>query len=1272
MKKIGNRCNYIIENCINRKGTRHLLLSILFLSLFVLNTKAFAQSTNWSASAEPQKVFIENKGQFHIHNSDEKVLFAFDGGANCIYFTKKGVSYSYLKRWAKEKDKEELEREEKFSSPEEYKEKEAEERRMEYESDAIMMTWEGANPNVEIAAFDVTSDYHSYSYKDKDGSEKNINYIKAYKKIVYKNLYPNIDVEYVFHPLDGIKYSLILHPGADISQVKMRYSDMPRITAEGDVHIKTKFGDIIDHAPTTFYSDDTFNKIASHFVRNANTIAFSLDTYDHTKSVTIDPWTQGPTLPASNGVWECEIDGAGNVYIIGGEMPMKLLKYNSTGVIQWTYNTPYDTANYWLGTFATDMAGNSYVTSGSIAGMKKVNAAGAVVWTWNAPLLSVDEYWNIAFNCDQTKLIVGGTSGTMLSIHGAIFYINTANGAVLSNQTVALGSMFGIPPSIQEVRSITACRNARYYYLTLDTLGAIDDDFSQCGSTSPIIFKMDHGLHFSYKSEDYKPNNGNSGMMCIRANRYFVYTQNGATLQKRSLLDGSVIASVAIPGGINTTSLFGQHQAGNAGIDIDSCGNVYVGSATGVYKFDANLVPISNVATPYRVFDVAVSTNGDVVFCGATGTSATATNRNGKIQSANMSACPPMTLFCCDVTVCPVNPICDSMPAFNLIVSQAGGVFSGQGIIDASLGTFDPMTAGPGTHTISYTLSCGTGTIVIDVVNCGAPCPTLTFNNTSTPACIGSLSGSVTVEATNGSSPYVYILQDSTGATIATYVNMVGSQPIYGLAPGQYVVVVMDANNCVGTDTITVGITSNLTPTITGPSTICAGTTATLDAGVYATYLWSTSDVTQTLLITAAGTYFVTVTDAGGCTGTDSITVTLGNSLSPVITGQLNICPGTTTTLNAGNGYANYLWSNSANTQTITVNTSGTYSVTVSNVGGCSGSAAVTVVVYQTLPISVTAQPQTVCPGNPVTLAVTGGQSYVWNTVPPSTDSVFIVNPTVNTTYMVTATYNGCTGTAQVTVNVDSYLSVSTSSTNASCASNDGTATANASGPGYTYVWNTVPPQYTQTATGLADGNYSVTVTLNGCSGVSTAIVVRDAGPLAAFFAQPDQMTIGDGPIFFFDQSVGTITQWNWTYGDNSSGTGNHTSHIYADTGSYLVILIVTDAGGCLDTAQGYININPYFALWIPNCFTPNNDEKNPVFKPIGVGIDSKSYFMTVYDRWGREMFYTTDINEGWNGTLSNKYDYSKAVQGVYVYLVRVTDVNGRKHIYKGIVTLVQ
>lgn len=1324
-------------------------------------------------------MFIENKGQFHIHQSDEPVLYAYDGGPNTIFFTKKGVNFSFLKTWSQPKDRTKLP--DKFTTIEDWKKHEAEQHRMLYESDAINMTWENANPNVEIIAYEPTTDYYSYSKEDKNRNVSNINYINAYKKIIYKNIYPNIDVEYVFHPEDGIKYSLILHPGADISKVKMTYSVTPQISGNGDVHIPTKFGDIIDHAPLTFYSNNNLSYIGTYFIQNGNTISFKLNNYDSKKTVIIDPWTQSPTLPNSNGVWECERDGAGNVYIIGGCMPMKLLKYNATGTLQWTYVTPYDTANNWLGTFVTDLAGNSFVTSGSIAALQKINPSGGLVWSSPAPLFNTDEYWNIAFNCDQTRMIIGGTTGSMVQLMGAIFDVNTSNGSINSTQVVGYGNMFGIPPIIEEVRSITSCRNSRYYFLTLDTIGSIDDDFSACGSNSPIIFRENSGYSLGYKCENYRPNNGNSGIMAIRANRYFVYTQNGTNVQKRSLVDGSILAAAAIPGGLSVSSL-GRNQVGNSGIDIDSCGNVYVGSGNAIIKYDANLNLITSIATTYKVSDVCVTNGGNVIFCGTTGTNSN-TNRIGTLQYANMSACLPMTLFCCDANVCPAGPFCDNGAPVALTATTPGGTWGGPGV--SAGGVFDPAAAGIGTHTITYTLSCGTGAVditvngcaslsvcaetngnisvsggygpytwyewqaagttpitnqaecqscgytwmpfmnecmngVIPVTDCNSPagwstigtgssitptanypirvvdaygneytinsfglltacsaCPTLTITSSNiVNVCGSATNGSFSVTTNGGSGPYDYTLMLGS-TTIATFTGVTGSQSFTGLGAGTYTLNVLDANSCPGTITVTISSSANLTPTITGPTSICAGSNAMLNAGSgYTSYLWSTNETTQTIIVASSGTYSVTVSD-GSCSGSTSVTITQSASINPTITGQLTICPGTSTILDAGSGYNGYQWSSGGSTQTISVNSSGTYSVTVSDANGCSGSTSVDVIVIATLPVTASADPQTVCPGNPVTLTATGGGTYLWNTTPPTYDSVFIVHPLTTTTYVVTVAYNGCEGTASVTVMIDSSLVVVTSTTNAGCAHNDGTAMVVVSTTGYTFVWNTDPPQYTQTATGLAEGTYSVTVGFNGCSGIGTATVFKEPGPEAAFAIHPQNPILDDSPVYFFDQSLGNIVHWYWNFGDSTDATGDPVSHIYSDTGSYLITLIVTDADGCVDTVQKTIYINPMFTVWIPNSFTPNDDNtvdaaENEVFKPVGVGWDTKNYFMSIYDRWGREIFYTEDVNEGWNGTYFNDYDCSKGVQGVYIYLIRIADLSGIKHTYKGIVILVQ
>ncbi len=353
---------------------------------------------------------------------------------------------------------------------------------------------------------------------------------------------------------------------------------------------------------------------------------------------------------------------------------------------QWTYNTPWDTVNTWLGAMATDANGNSYVTAGSGAAIQKINNAGGMTWSKTGGAL--DEYWTIAFNCDQSKLIIGGTRLGVFppaGSHGVIFDLNTSNGNVNSLQNVASQTPGIVINDINEVRAISSSKNAKYYFLTLDTIGAISQNLNIC-STDPI-FANNSGYNFAYKSEYFRPNNGNAGICAIRANDKFCYTQNGTTVHKRSLVNGAILGSAAIPTGINTTTL-GKNQPGNSGIDVDDCGNVYVGAGSRVIKYDANLNLLTSVSLPFAVFDVSVNTNGEVIICGGTGNSGSST-RTGYLQSVNMGSCAPFALVCCDATVCPAGPFCITDPSTTLVSATPGGVWSGPGITNAS--TWAPL-----------------------------------------------------------------------------------------------------------------------------------------------------------------------------------------------------------------------------------------------------------------------------------------------------------------------------------------------------------------------------------------------------------------------------------------------------------------------------------------------------------------------------------------------------------------------------------------------------
>ena len=123
----------------------------------------------------------------------------------------------------------------------------------------------------------------------------------------------------------------------------------------------------------------------------------------------------------------------------------------------------------------------------------------------------------------------------------------------------------------------------------------------------------------------------------------------------------------------------------------------------------------------------------------------------------------------------------------------------------------------------------------------------------------------------------------------------------------------------------------------------------------------------------------------------------------------------------------------------------------------------------------------------------------------------------------------------------------------------------------------------------------------------------------------------------------------------------------------YLVTLIITDNNGCKDTTTDSIKVKDIFVLYIPNTFTPNGGNLNTYFCPQGMNVDPNKFDMSIYDRWGNLVFHTnqwlTTHSEGWNGTKNNSGTLNDVVTDVYVYRIRLTDIDGLKHEYIGRIT---
>ncbi len=1094
--------------------TRYFLLFIIFIIClkFSFYAQILPQSEGitqkeWKVNPFEQKYFIENKDQWYNNTTQQNpVLFAYDGQNEDYFFSKNSIQIELIKKkWKKKEEKEEYEKNKKW---------EEEEYVLSEQRETIVGEWLNANPNVEIIPLEKNTFYCSYSFY-KDNHLENINYIPTYNKILYKNIYPNIDIEYTLHPQKGYKYTIIVHPGGDISDVKWKYSKKSKLK-NNSIYTPTRYGEIIDHSPIAYYADSKV-PVECYYTLNDNILSYTLQNYSADKTIIIDPWTQTPNFPSTNWdcVWECERDGAGNVYIIGGTSPMQLIKYNNVGALQWTYNTPYDTTS-WLGTFVVDNVGNSYVTQGSTAQIQKINTTGGLVWNNTSPVpMNSAEFWNISFNCNQTKLVVAGTSLPFLSTTPLPFIynvdVNTGN-VTASVQVTGPGGL--ISPGPQEVRAITSCSNANYYYLTHDSIGFIHDNLISCNPNSPFPIHTANGIQFGYKCENFRKNN--SGLEALAYSNFngFVYLNKGDQVQKRDFATGAVVATANIPGG-SLSGGAGNRQTGNSGIAIDNCGNVYVGSTNGVYKFDPNLNPLGNYPTSFNIYDVEVNSGGEIIAAGSTGNSGSA-SRTGYVQTFAASACAPQSLICCDPNICPPPQKCLNDPPFTFSVSTPGGTFSAScgNCINPSTGSFSPSVAGTGTHVVTYSLSCGSQTTQVVV----APCATL--NVCSLPS--GSL------QVSGGTPSYTWAYQTSSvncsGCTIGctfppgcsvtvTYWSNYATGSVVA-APPNYPIRITDATG----STLQINSAASITPCVSCPTititptiqnALCNGGTgsATVSAsggtGPY-TYTWMPGNLTGSVQtnLNPNTVYTITAQDNNACTGT----LTLSITQPPPITSTISV---TNATCQAANGSATinvsggtspytYTWTPvGGNSNTASGLASGNYSVTIKDANNC--------IITQTLNIgsttisissSVNIQNASCSTLGSATITPSGGTApYSFTWIPTGGNAsvatgLSIGNYTVNITDV-----NGCSTFTTLTIGGTGIAITSIQTQSVTCyGGSNGSATVNVTGgtTPYSYTW--VPSVSTaSTATNLSAGNYTVFIQDNASCTASTVVNITQA-----------------------------------------------------------------------------------------------------------------------------------------------------------------------------------
>ncbi|MEO6230424.1 MAG: T9SS type B sorting domain-containing protein [Ferruginibacter sp.] len=416
-------------------------------------------------------------------------------------------------------------------------------------------------------------------------------------------------------------------------------------------------------------------------------------------------------------------------------------------------------------------------------------------------------------------------------------------------------------------------------------------------------------------------------------------------------------------------------------------------------------------------------------------------------------------------------------------------------------------------------------------------------------------------------------------------------------------------------------------------TTICANDTLILNVTVpNATNLWNDGTTGSSIKIFNPGIYWIK-TSLQGCSGNDTIKV-ISRALPKFTLGSDTvICSNASIRLSPYPSYSNaqYLWSNSFTSPSISVNNQNIYWLQLTDNAGCKWTDSIGIN-YKNLPVFSLGADTAICEKDSIkmTTPVNGAASYLWSTG-ETTQQIKAYWPGI---YWCGVNKDGCYYRDSLLLTILSLPIVQLGKDTTLCE--DKNLILSATNLNATYVWQdgSTSDKYL-----VSDkGQYIVNVTRNGCNNSDTVNVAITLRP--RFNLGPD-MLICQGESIVLQPSVNPSWQLSWQDGTTTP------TYVINHPGTFSL----QAANGCGKSTDEIVISQGLCQISVPKAFTPNNDGKNDTFKPLGVEL-LIGYRFQIYNRYGQLIFESVNKNSGWSGTFKQL----PSPMGGYIYILQYTD----------------